>query len=478
MKKLIFMLLFATAIYVVSCGESSTEPGPAPIDYGNITTIDYGDHVQPLLDEYAGILAANNIMPPGLQMDSWANLIKGWERGEAVIPFDANNSLLVELTQKLDNSNELTDVKIAFLERWINEGAKNDNDEVPYANSTNLLYVCSQGEGLVNVIDVDAQVVIRNIDLTAEGFGFPASAKPHHVEIARDKQHIFVSMIDAQVNTVAKISTSTYELVDQITTDIPALMAHHPLEDVLYISRFMLNNSTTSIFAINSDTMEPLDTGNDGNIILPPGLTVPHAMAMSADGNYAYTASFVEDQFLVVNHNTKEFEEAIPLGAGKQPLQGSVSDDDSKVYLSCFGTGEIVVVDVSDPTNRFVSGTVTLGGRPWHSVFNDDGTELYVGNLMMNNFAVIDVATLTPTPYGAGDGSDGLSQPHGIAISPDGKYVFVSGRNTTGAYVPYYDFGDNSIIGTVTVIDTETNEIAKVIEIENFGSGMRMLNEN
>ena len=474
MKFLIAVLLAATLAVVISCGESSTEP--TPIDYANITNIDYGAHVQPLLNEYAGILAANNIMPPGLQMNSWANLIKGWERGEALIPFDADNSLLVELTRKLENSNELSEVKIAFLERWINEGAQNGNGEVPYGNSTNLLYVCSQGEGLVNVIDVDAQLVIRNIDLTE--MGFPASAKPHHVEVAPDKQHIFISMIDAQVNTVAKISTSSYELAGQVTTDIPALMAHHPSEDVLYVSRFMLSNSTTSIFAVNSVTMEPLDNGSDGAIILPPGLTVPHAMAISSDGNYAYTASFVEDQFLVVNHNTQEFEEAIPLGAGKQPLQGSVSADDSKVFISCFGTGQIIIIDVSDANSRAVADSVDLGGRPWHSVFNGDDSKLYVGNLMMNNFAVIDVNTLQPVTYGAGDGSDGLSQPHGIAISADGKHVFISGRNQAGAYEPYFDFGDNSSAGTVTVIDTETNTIVKVIEIENFGSGMRMLNEN
>ena len=39
-------------------------------------------------------------------------------------------------------------------------------------------------------------------------------------------------------------------------------------------------------------------------------------------------------------------------------------------------------------------------------------------------------------------------------------------------YTPRFDLGDNARAGTVVVIDTESQEIVKVIEIEGYGSGL------
>ncbi len=39
-------------------------------------------------------------------------------------------------------------------------------------------------------------------------------------------------------------------------------------------------------------------------------------------------------------------------------------------------------------------------------------------------------------------------------------------------YTPRYDLGDNGRAGTVVVIDTESQEIVKIIEIEGYGAGL------
>ena len=39
-------------------------------------------------------------------------------------------------------------------------------------------------------------------------------------------------------------------------------------------------------------------------------------------------------------------------------------------------------------------------------------------------------------------------------------------------YAPRYDLGDNTRAGTIVVIDTGSQEIVKVIEIEGYGSGL------
>ncbi|RMG30658.1 MAG: YncE family protein [Methanobacteriota archaeon] len=371
----------------------------------------------------------------------------------------------------------LDTVKINFLKRWIDEGAKNDNQQVAYSNSTNLLYVCSQGEAIVNIIDADALVVIRNVDLGK--LGFPKSAKPHHIAFDPAGENWFVSCIDNQVNKVLKFSVATNDLVGEETSFIPALLAHHPTENILYISRFMdAQNPTNSIHVIDSQTMTPIDNGNNGDILLPPGLQIPHAMMISHDGNYVYTCSFTEDQFLVVNHAQKDFEDAIILGNDRTPVQGVVSPDDQKVYVSCIGTGEIVAIDVSNSANRFLADSVTVGGQPWHLVTNDDGSKLYGANLALNQVSVINTSDMSFQNVGTGDGTDGLAQPHGIEYykaSDGSERVFITGRNVSGAYQPRYDFGDNDKVGTVVVLDPQTNTIIRVIEIEDFGSGIKLL---
>ena len=98
-----------------SCSDSTSPEDE--IDYKNITDISYSKHVQPILNEYREILSTANNYPPGLQMDSWENLIKGWERGEVIIPFDSENILLTNTLNA--NIQKIRSPIIYFVDRCI-----------------------------------------------------------------------------------------------------------------------------------------------------------------------------------------------------------------------------------------------------------------------------------------------------------------------------------------------------------------------
>jgi YVTN family beta-propeller protein len=124
--------------------------------------------------------------------------------------------------------------------------------------------------------------------------------------------------------------------------------------------------------------------------------------------------------------------------------------------------------------------TIDVDPAPWHPVFTPDGRWIYVGNNWGNSVTVIDMERREVAKVIEGDG---IAQPHGSAVSPDGRYVYISNRNlempeghskALHRYRPRYDLGDNATAGTVVVIDTETQEIVKVIEIPDYGSGMGM----
>jgi hypothetical protein len=61
---------------------------------------------------------------------------------------------------------------------------------------------------------------------------------------------------------------------------------------------------------------------------------------------------------------------------------------------------------------------------------------------------------------------------HGCDISADDRYVYVSSRNTSALFKSYFEVENKGHPGTIGIIDTQTDEVVKLIEIEEFGSGL------
>ena len=105
---------------------------------------------------------------------------------------------------------------------------------------------------------------------------------------------------------------------------------------------------------------------------------------------------------------------------------------------------------------------------PWHPVYSLDGKYVYFGNKGAHTVTVVDMDTQTVDAVIEGNG---LAQPHGAALTADGKYLYVTNNNLDGTYQPEGSETENPV-GTVTVINTETRTIEKVIEVGNYPSGI------
>ncbi|HKL89369.1 MAG TPA: hypothetical protein VJ884_10230, partial [Salinibacter sp.] len=127
---------------------------------------------------------------------------------------------------------------------------------------------------------------------------------------------------------------------------------------------------------------------------------------------------------------------------------------------------QLLILDASQAPTLTVEDTVQVGKQPWHPVISGDGTTAYVPNKASNTVTVVDLERRTVTATIEGEG---LAQPHGTALSPDGRYLFVSNNNRNGTYTPT---DDNPDAGTITVVDTKTNEITKVIEVGTYPTGI------
>ena len=411
----------------------------------------------------------------GLRLDSWQALIAGSDHGEAVIPFDAARSLLVELTTKLVGGphpaevggETLNDADVALLSEWIDEGAPSETGEIPFADAQHLLYAANQSVAVVSVIDMETNQVIRTVDF--QKYGFQENASPHHIAVEPDGSHWYVSLIAA--SQILKFDRNN-DLVERIDFVRPGLLALDSDGENLYAARSMAAVSPPqAIGVIRRSDMTLEEVG----IFLPR----PHALAVRPGTGTVYTAS------LAVNQIASFFpeDEAIELneleGDRQHTVIGfAVSPDGRWMVGTTELTASVFVFDLDRAPAMTPVDTIRVNAAPWHPVFTPDGRWVYVGNNRDNTVNVIDMETRTLAKVIEGKG---LAQPHGAAVSPDGRFAYISSRNLEMSedpsraghvYTPRYDLRDNARAGTVVVIDTESQEIVKIIEIEGYGSGL------
>ena len=446
----------AFATYSIDRARSASDPVQVEPDYAR---------VQVILDRGCTGCHAGADAAAGLRLDSWDNIIAGSRHGEAIIPFDSDNSLAIELLTKLNGgphpaelgANSIVADDVLALRMWIDAGARNADGVAPYADATQLLYVANQNSAMVSIIDMEADVVVRTVDL--QELGFPPDAKPHHVAVEPDGSHWYVSLIAA--NRVLKFNRAN-ELVGQVEFERPGMLALHPTEDFLYVGRSMAAvNPPQRIGIISRSDMEI----DEIDVFFPR----PHSMALHPNGEYLYTSSLAVNQIAAIELASDELELSTLDGPPHVFVQFAISPDGNTMVAAAQLTAKLLVFDITNPMSPALEDIIDVNAAPWHPTYSPDGHFVYFGNLGDNTITVVDMAVRRPAGLITGNG---VAEPHGSALSPDGSRLYVSNRNVRGAYTPRYDLGDNANSGTVVVINTETHAIEKVIEVEGYAAGV------
>jgi len=318
------------------------------------------------------------------------------------------------------------------------------------------LYVCNQGEATISIIDMESQAVETTVDLKERGFS--PNAKPHHVVAEPDGAYWYVTLIGE--NTILKFNRDN-EIVDRTSSfEVPGLMALHGDSDRLYVGRSMSAvdpPSSVGVLDRSSMTVE-----EEVGTFFPR----PHPIAVQSDGAQAFVASLATNQLMGMNTASGETE-LTRLGGDTQTLvQFALTPDGSTLIAGGQRTGQLLFFDARRAPSLSVTDTVQVGTQPWHPVITRDGATAYVPNKESHSVSVVDLEERTVTATIEGEG---LAQPHGTVLSPDGRYLFVSNNNRNGTYTPS---GDNSDAGTVAVIDTETREVTSVIEVGTYPTGL------
>lgn len=316
-----------------------------------------------------------------------------------------------------------------------------------------FLYVTSQDDALVTIIDMNRNRVVETVDLAEKGFS--ATAKPHHIAVEPDGSFWYVSLIGD--NKVIKFNREN-EVVGSVDMETPGMLAVHPTSDILYAGRSMTAlTPPKSIGKIQRSTMALEEV----SVVFPR----PHALAIHPTGAYVYSASLAENQLFSVEVATDDVAFTAVEGSPQAFVQYALSPDGQTMYVSSQLTNQMHVFSLADAANPTLISSIGVNGQPWHPVYTPDGGFVYVGNKAANTVTVLDAERHIVVDIISGEG---LAQPHGSAISPNGEYVYISNNNTKGTYVPE----DGGTGGTLVVIETRTNRIVKVIELGRNPTGV------
>ena len=161
-------------------------------------------------------------------------------------------------------------------------------------------------------------------------------------------------------------------------------------------------------------------------------------------------------------------------GAVHTLVQFAVSPDGRTLVGTGQLTGQLLIFDLADPDQPRLRGQVAVGRQPWHPVFGPDSRTVYFGVKLDN--AVVAVDALAAEIRWKVE-HEGIHAPHGAALSPDGRYLFVS-SNGPGGMVMGGDAAhemhgpERASTGTVTVIDTADGSVVKVLEMGSNTTGV------
>jgi len=319
------------------------------------------------------------------------------------------------------------------------------------------LYVTNQDEATVSVVDLASHRVVETVDLRKMGFG--ANAKPHHAQVEPDGSHWYLTMIGE--GKVLKLDR-TNRIVGTVETEVPGLMTIVPGTDLLFVGRSMSAvNPPPRLVVIRRSDFTVVD---EVDVFFPR----PHALIAHPSGQHVYVASLGVNQLARVGVAELDVELVDVPGPPHSFTQAAVSPDGRWLALTAELTDQVLIFDLADAAHPALARRIAMPDGPFEPIFTPDGRFLYVTALTADRVAVVAAETWMPIDTIA---HEGFAQPHGVGVSPDGQYVYVSNRHQHGGAHDHEGMKPTGR-GTLAVICAATHEVEKVLTIGAYGAGI------
>lgn len=310
-------------------------------------------------------------------------------------------------------------------------------------------------EGAVLEQDIPIGIMPTDID-GAHGLSVDPSGKYFYVSVAHG----------TPFGTLWKFRTEDFTLADTVTLGLfPATIGVTPDGSMGFVVNFNLHgdpvpSSVSVVFLPLMSEVARLET-----CVKPHGSRVNHA------GTRAYSGCVGDDQLVEIDVRSVAVNRKLLLRPGKEellsgapprpepgdkkcgPTWAAPSYDDRHVYVACNAANEILEIDAE---TLAIVRRITALGKPYNLALTSDGRYLLSTNKGAQSVSVFDLAK------GVEAARVETTRPitHGIVVSPDDRYAFVSNESI------------GAVRGTIDVIDLGALELVASVDVHHQPGGI------
>lgn len=340
------------------------------------------------------------------------------------------------------------------------------------------VYVAAESEDEVALMKFDG-VKAEIIETIPVGVWPAENEGPHGLSVSPDGKHWYLSLAHGNpYGTLYKYSTETNKVVGQTKLGIfPATMQISKATGLLYIVNFNLHGEMvpSTVSVVDPETMTEIKKITTG--------TMPHGSRMSPDGRYHYSVAMMSGELFEIDAVKLEVSRTLKLDQPEQSMSGmdhSTMDHSKmnhgggmkamvhskikptwviphpklrKAYVAANGNAEVLEVDLDSwkITRRFPTGK-----GPYNVEISPDGIKMVVTYKSEGATGVWDLNTGKELAKI----TNSRKVSHGVAMSSDNKYAFVSIEGIGGDP------------GSVDVIDLESLKLVSTAELGKQAGGI------
>jgi DNA-binding beta-propeller fold protein YncE len=337
------------------------------------------------------------------------------------------------------------------------------------------MYVCAESEDEVALLRFDEAAgggsleVVKSIPVGS----YPADIEgPHGITVHPDGRSWYVSVAHGNpMGSVHKYATGTDEWLADVRVGLfPASMDISRTTGLLYVVNFNLHGDMVP------STVSVIETGSMSEVARPETGIMPHGTRLDASGRKAYHVTMMGDELVELDALTFEVARTLPLSehAGHamggpdeaaammkqmlpmmvQPTWVSAPTSAGKVYVA--GNNKASIFEVDLDTWAVTRTFTDTGAGPYNLDVTTDGKTLVVTYKKAASIGIWDLETGKETARI----DTTRTVPHGVALSPDGRYAFVTVEGVGGEP------------GTVEAYDLKTRKRVAAADIGKQAGGI------
>ena len=313
-------------------------------------------------------------------------------------------------------------------------------------------YVAAESDDTVSLIKFDGNQA-EELERIPVGMMKTEIEGPHGLTVDPTGEYWYLSLAHGNpYGSLLKYSTKTNKLVDKTLLGLfPASMDISELTGLLYCVNFNLHGEMkpSSVSVVDPESMTEIKKIQTG--------IMPHGSRLSPSGRYQYSVAMMSGELFEIDALTLEVNRVLSLDKKKMNHQGMmhhsmvkptwVIPDPSgkKLYIAGNGSNEIIEVDINDWS---IKNRIDTGKGPYNVDVSPNGKYLIATLKGEGKTAIWELDKKRKFLI-----SNTSSVSHGVVISPDSKYAFVSveGKGGEPGLVDVIDIKKSKIVSSVNI---------------------------